>query len=71
MDRMMYLQAAIIRIIKSRQSLRHADLIGQVMEHKNRLGFKPTVPLVKKSIEQLIEKEFLERKENDVYEYIA
>ncbi|XP_059479190.1 cullin-2 [Neocloeon triangulifer] len=71
-DRKMYLQAAIVRIMKSRKSLRHNDLITQVLAQNNGT-FTPSISMIKKSIESLIEKQYLERTANttDFYSYIA
>ena len=66
------IEAAIVRIMKARKKVEHNDLISQVLEQ---LGskFKPSVIVVKKRIEALIEREYLERdlKERSFYNYLA
>ncbi|XP_065334574.1 cullin-2 [Cloeon dipterum] len=71
-DRKLYLQAAIVRIMKARKSLRHNELITQVLAQNNGT-FTPSITMIKKSIESLIEKQYLERTQNttDYYSYIA
>lgn len=71
-DRKLYIQAAIVRVMKSRKSAKHNQLIQEVIGlTKNH--FTPSVPMIKKCIEVLIEKQYLERKVNaaDEYKYIA
>ena len=71
-DRRMFLQAAIVRIMKSRKSMKHNELVQEVV--KQIAGrFQPNFANIKRAIEGLIEKAYLERNVsmNEVYEYVA
>jgi cullin 3 len=66
------IEASIVRIMKSRRTLDHANLVAEVTRQ---LGgrFKPTQQNIKKRIESLLEREYLERDKDDrrIYSYLA
>jgi len=71
-ERRPQIQASIMRIMKSRKKLEHNNLVAEVTKQlQSRFLANPTE--VKKRIESLIEREFLERDNSDrkLYHYLA
>ncbi|XP_078035422.1 cullin 2 isoform X2 [Augochlora pura] len=71
-DRKLYLQAAIVRIVKSRKVLTHNQLVQEVLSQP-KITFIPSIGMIKKCIEALIDKQYIERTPNkaDEYSYVA
>jgi len=69
-DRNYETQAAIVRILKARKRISHAELVAETIKATRNRGTLE-VSGIKKNIDRLIEKEFLEREEDGLYAYIA
>ncbi|KAH5061799.1 hypothetical protein HBI73_205420 [Parastagonospora nodorum] len=71
-DRNYETQAAIVRILKARKRISHAELVAETIKATRSRGTLE-VSGIKKNIDRLIEKEFLEREEDNAgwYAYIA
>lgn len=71
-DRKPQIEAAVVRIMKARKRLSHNELIAQVTQQLSS-RFIPLPAVIKKRIESLIERDFLERDAADrsVYIYLA
>merc|ERR1711879_1071284 len=70
LERQYQIDAAIVRVMKTRKSLSHPLLINELY---NQLRF-PVEPVdIKKRIESLIEREYLERdaEKSQIYHYLA
>ena len=71
-DRKPQIEAAIVRIMKSRRALDHNNLITEVTQQL-RHRFLPNPSVIKKRVESLIEREFIERDQSNrkLYRYLA
>lgn len=71
-DRKHEIEAAIVRIMKSRKRLQHNTLVAEVTEQL-KIRFLPSPMIIKKRVEGLIEREYLARTPEDrkVYTYVA
>ena len=70
-DRTIAIEAAIVRIMKARKTLEHQQLLSEVLAQLS--FFNPNPRVVKKRIEGLIDREYLERSPDNtgVYNYLA
>jgi len=71
-DRKHQIEAAIVRIMKARKTMDHSNLISEVTRQLTS-RFLPNPIVIKKRIESLIEREYLERSKTDrkLYNYLA
>ncbi|KAI3641451.1 hypothetical protein MIR68_000581 [Amoeboaphelidium protococcarum] len=67
-DRSHQLDAAIVRVMKSRQKMSHAMLMQEVMAL---CKFPMTAQDFKKRIESLLDREYIEREDGNSYRYLA
>ncbi|CAF1379688.1 unnamed protein product [Rotaria magnacalcarata] len=71
-DRKHVIDAAIVRIMKTRKAMTHTQLIAEVT-HQLKSRFMPSPVFIKKRIESLIERDYLSRSTDDrkMYSYVA
>ena len=70
-DRTNAIEAAIVRIMKARKALAHQQLVAEVLTQL--AFFRPDPKLIKRKIESLIDRDYLERdpESNNTYRYLA
>lgn len=70
-DRSIAIEAATVRIMKARKTLSHQQLLAEVLAQL--AFFRPDPKLIKKRIESLIDREYLERDPDNpnTYRYLA
>jgi cullin 1 len=66
-DRSIAIEAAIVRIMKARKTLQHQQLLAEVLAQL--AFFNPNPRVVKKRIEALIDREYLERSTDNAHAY--
>ena len=70
LDRQSHLQLVIVRILKSRKRIKHTELVMETITSlKDR--FKVDPPEIKKAIDSLIDRDYMERDGRDAYNYLA
>ena len=71
-DRGFMIDACVVRIMKSRNVMKHVELIDETIKQLSQ-RFKPDVKMIKKKIDSLIERDYMKRAEGkrDEYHYVA
>ncbi|CAO2203520.1 unnamed protein product [Urochloa humidicola] len=67
-DRRFAIDAALVRIMKSRKIMAHQNLVAECVEQLSRM-FKPDIKMIKRRIEDLITREYLERDKDSANSY--
>ncbi|EJD54968.1 Cullin-domain-containing protein [Auricularia subglabra TFB-10046 SS5] len=68
-ERQYAIDAAVVRLMKSNKTMMHKDLVQQVVEAVAK-HFQPSVDLLKKRIEKLIEEGYMERAPDSKQKYV-
>ena len=69
-DRKLYIDAAVVKTMKSKKTLRHAELITEVVKY---LRFPCEIEHINQRIKQLIQMDYMKADEKDpkIYVYVA
>jgi len=71
-ERKFVIEASIIRIMKARKKIEHGELVDETMKLCENQHFSPGMVLIKSCIENLINKDYIERgSELNWYSYVA
>ncbi|KAK7752664.1 ubiquitin ligase (cullin) of SCF [Diatrype stigma] len=70
MDRDISMQATIVRIMKARKKLKYSQLLSETISQVS-AHFKPEIANIKKCVETLLDREYLQRLEHDEIEYYS
>lgn len=62
-EREFVVDACIVRVMKSRRVMKHNELYLEVIKLTH--NFKPDIPVIKRRIESLLEREYLKRDDTD------
>jgi cullin 3 len=68
-DRRFEIEACIVRIMKSRKKIKHNQLIAELVEQVSS-RFHPNLSVIKNRIETLIDRDYMERAEDDKETYL-
>lgn len=63
-DRKFFTDAVIVRVMKNAKRMQYQSLVSETMHHCSS-RFAPEVRMIKSCLESLMEREFLQRDEND------
>lgn len=70
-ERQIFLEACIVRIMKAKRKLPHTTLVNECIAQSHQ-RFNAKVSLIKKAIDSLIQKEYLQRcDDGETYKYLA
>lgn len=69
-DRKNFLKACIVRIMKARKHLGHVELINEVVQQSH-TRFSAKTSDIKRCVDELVESEYLQRNEDQTYDYLA
>lgn len=67
-EREFIVDACVVRIMKSRKTMKYNELIPEVIKLIN--NFKAEIQLIKRRVESLIERDYINRDPNDRYAII-
>lgn len=72
LERKIIIEAYVIRILKARKQLSHAELIKEITDFCSQRNFVPSLVQIKDSIESLINREYIKRNNDPgIYSYNA
>lgn len=69
-DRNFECQAAIVRVMKARKTIAHSELVAETIKSTISRGVL-ALSDIKKNIDRLIEKDYMERQDGNMYAYVA